>query len=104
LQEHHYHGPKLAALESNHPSQLQYIPTGTAKKKGFNPHRKPPSKLAIYKQQEFYEPETDGVCGTTRRDPAELDPYQNLLDRLDVEAEDDQDEDPSSNRPPHPWS
>jgi hypothetical protein len=87
LQEHHYHGPKLAALTENL-SQTDYIPTGTGKRKGYNPRRTPPSKLAIYQQQIFYEPQTDGVMGTTRGDRAELDPYQKLLDRLDVDVDD----------------
>jgi len=29
----------------------------------------PPSSLKIYQQQEFYEPTTDGLLGTSHRDP-----------------------------------
>ena len=93
MQEHHYGGPRLAALEETPTSQLDYLTSGTAKRKGYNPHRTPPSRLAIYKQQIFYEPQTDGVMGTTHRDPAEeLAPYRAELNRLDVDVEDDQEE------------
>lgn len=88
MQVHHYVGPRLAALEENL-SQLEYLTTGNGKKKGFNKHRKPPSKLAIYQQQIFYEPQTDGCMGTTRSNHAdELEPYQAELNRLHDPAAD----------------
>lgn len=88
MQVHHYLGPRLAALEEN-PSQLEYLTSGYGKKKGFNKHRKPPSKLAIYRQQEFYEPMTDGVCGPGRSNHADpLDRYRAELDRLHDPAAD----------------
>jgi len=44
--------------------------------------RKKSSRLAAIYETQYYSPETDGCMGTTRRDPAELDPYRALLDRL----------------------
>jgi hypothetical protein len=78
---------------TENPFHFDYIPTGTGKKKPHNKYRKPPSRLAIYKQQEFYEPMTDGASGHSDR-AEESEPYQAEMDRQNVETEDDQDEDP----------
>jgi len=88
VQEHIYRGPKLAALTDDL-SQTDYIPSGmSSKSRKDHRYRKPPSTLAIYRDQ-FYEPQVNGTLGEVRSNYAdELAPYRRELVSLDVPVDD----------------
>jgi len=90
LQEHFMHLPPGAA------DPFASVPATKALsglKRPCNAFRKPPSRLAIYKQQEFYEPTTDGCLGTRADDSDPLDRYRTELNRLDVVVAGDPEDD-----------